>query len=110
MKKLFLVMLSMLLIFAVSCGGEGNGVADTTKAPETTTAPLTSEPDDTPADTPAVTDTPDATTEAPNVTTEAPDATTEVPDATTEAPATSDGIAVGSNTDERPWGEPHFPA
>ena len=110
MKKLFLVMLAVLLIFAVSCGGEGNDGTDTTKAPETATAPLTSEPDDTPADTPAVTDTPDVTTEVPDVTTEVPDATTEAPDVTTEAPATSDGIAVGSNTDERPWGEPHFPA
>ena len=84
MKKIIFVVLATLLIFAVSCSEPGNGGADTTNAP-------------------------DVTTEAPDVTTTTPDVTTAAPEATTEAPATSDGIAVGSDTDERPWGDPHFP-
>jgi hypothetical protein len=83
MKKLVFIVLAVLLVFAVSCG------ASTTKEPDAVTeAPATSIPEETPADTSSI---------------------PEAPDATTEAPATSDGIAVGSDTDDRPWGDPHFP-
>ena len=91
MKKIIFIALAALLIFAVSCSEPGNGGADTTKAPDVTT------------------EAPDVTTTTPDVTTDTPDVTTAAPEATTEAPATSDGIAVGSDTDERPWGDPHFP-
>ena len=98
MKKIIFIALAVLLIFAVSCSEPGNGGADTTKAPDVTT------------EAPDVTTTaPDVTTGTPDVTTGTPDVTTAAPEATTEAPATSDGIAVGSDTDERPWGDPHFP-
>ena len=91
MKKIIFVVLAVLLIFAVSCSEPGNGGAGTTKTPDVTT------------------EAPDVTTTTPDVTTTTPDVTTAAPEATTEAPATSDGIAVGSDTDERPWGDPHFP-
>ena len=105
MKKIIFIVLAVLLIFAVSCSEPGNGGADTTKAPDVTTEA----PDVTTGTPDATTGTPDVTTGTPDVTTTTPDVTTDAPEATTEAPATSDGIAVGSDTDERPWGDPHFP-